>query len=532
MAITPSSHLKLLKCEIEIDNKNQLTFANAIAQYNYFNSLNKLEVDNFTYLRKDNVIRYNAHIDSIIQYNYVMYQNTNYSNKWFYAFITKMEYVSDTLTFIYIKEDPFQTWQFDLTYKRCFVEREHTNDDGIGKNTIDEGLELGEFVANSQVVYNNFNTKATCIGYTKKPSGTFYYSYMGTLFSGVEYQAFQMNSEGNDLLKNFLDSMVSNGLADNIVAIFQIPEAFVPIATGSNNWMSYIFGSDNNSLIHSYIYTFVRGGSIDGYTPKNNKLLVSPYNYLMVDNGAGNFATYQYELFQDSPNISFTIRGIVCPGCSITLIPHNYKLKKAATDPENYQNYAEQLNMGKLGICAWTTDAYTNWLAQNSFNIDSSNLISIGSILVGGAMVASGAGAIAGGGMIAGGIGGIYNNVKQEHQAHFLPNNLQGNLNGGDIMSAISKVNYTFYNMSVKAERARCIDEYFSMFGYKTSRVKVPNITGRSNWNYVKTIDANIEGYIPQESLQEIKDMFNTGVTFWHTTQYFLDYSRTNSIVS
>lgn len=530
MAITPSSHLNLLKCEIEIDNKNQLTFANATAQYNYFNGLNKLEVDNFTYLRKDNVIRYNAHIDSIIQYNYVMYQNTNYTNKWFYAFITKMEYVSDSVTFIYIKEDPFQTWQFDLTYKRCFVEREHTNDDGIGKNTIDEGLELGEFVANSQTVYDNFSAKATCIGYTKKPSGNLTMSYAGSLFSGVEYQAFQNNQEGAEGLVSFLNSMSSGGLSDNIVAIFQIPEAFVPVATGSNNWVAYIFGSDNNSLVHSYIYSFVRGGSIDGYTPKNNKLLVSPYNYLMVDNGAGNFATYQYELFQDSPNISFTIRGIVCPGCSITLIPHNYKLKTTA--PNVAQNYAEQLNMGKLGICAWTSDAYTNWLAQNSFNIDTSNLISIGSILVGGAMVASGAGAMVGGGMIAGGLGGIYNNVKQEHQAHFLPNNLQGNLNGGDVMSAISKVNYTFYNMSVKAERARSIDEYFSMFGYKTSRVKVPNITGRSNWNYVKTIDANIEGYIPQESLQEIKDMFNTGVTFWHTTQYFLDYSRTNSIVS
>ena len=60
-AITPQSDLKLLKCPIESDNRNQMTFSSKTAQYNYFNSLPKLSVDNFTYQRKDNVIRYPAH---------------------------------------------------------------------------------------------------------------------------------------------------------------------------------------------------------------------------------------------------------------------------------------------------------------------------------------------------------------------------------------------------------------------------------------------------------------------------------------
>ena len=81
MAITPDTNLKLLKCNLNLDNSNQLNFANATAQYNYFNSLTKIESSNFSYQRKDNVIRYPAHIDSIIEYNYVMYQNHNYSNK-------------------------------------------------------------------------------------------------------------------------------------------------------------------------------------------------------------------------------------------------------------------------------------------------------------------------------------------------------------------------------------------------------------------------------------------------------------------
>ena len=60
-----------------------------------------------------------------------MYQNENYSNKWFYAFITNMTYVNDGLTYVQIATDVYQTWQFDITFKKCFVEREmlSKNDD-------------------------------------------------------------------------------------------------------------------------------------------------------------------------------------------------------------------------------------------------------------------------------------------------------------------------------------------------------------------------------------------------------------------
>lgn len=85
--------------------------------------------------------------------------------------------------------------------------------------------------------------------------------------------------------------------------------------------------------------------------------------------------------------------------------------------------------------------------------------------------------------------------------------------------------------MSIKAEFAKIIDDYFSIFGYKTNEVKVPNLTGRQNWNYVKTIDCNIIGNFPQDDLQEIKDMFNNGLTIWHNTSTFLDYSQNNNIV-
>ena len=86
--------------------------------------------------------------------------------------------------------------------------------------------------------------------------------------------------------------------------------------------------------------------------------------------------------------------------------------------------------------------------------------------------------------------------------------------------------------MSIKEEYARIIDSFFSTYGYKVSIMKIPNITGRLNWNYIKTIDCNIHGYIPQKDCIEIKNMFNAGVTFWHNPSTFLDYSQSNTIIS
>ena len=124
MALTPSTKLRLIKTPIEIDNKNQLTFNNKTEQRDYFLSLPHLEIDEISYQRKDNMVYFPEHIDKLINYNYVMYLNENYTNKWIYAFITRMEYENDFNTKIYITTDVFQTWQFDITFKESFIERE------------------------------------------------------------------------------------------------------------------------------------------------------------------------------------------------------------------------------------------------------------------------------------------------------------------------------------------------------------------------------------------------------------------------
>ena len=73
MAVTPNTDVYLLKCPLELDEANQINFASATAQFNYFYSLPKIEAEGFTYQRKDSIMRFPAHIDSLLEYTYVMY---------------------------------------------------------------------------------------------------------------------------------------------------------------------------------------------------------------------------------------------------------------------------------------------------------------------------------------------------------------------------------------------------------------------------------------------------------------------------
>ena len=120
----PDTVVYLCSTQLKINNKNQLTFANANEQYQFFMSNKKYQFTDFSYQRQNNRIRVPIHIDKLWNCNYVMYQNKHYTNKWFYAYITRLEYKNENVTDVFIQTDAFQTWQFDITYKESFIERE------------------------------------------------------------------------------------------------------------------------------------------------------------------------------------------------------------------------------------------------------------------------------------------------------------------------------------------------------------------------------------------------------------------------
>ena len=124
MLVVPTSRIILLKNPIEIDYMNELTFSNATAQYNYFYHLPKLECDNATYQRKDEVVRFptdpdmnGVTYDDLIEYNYCMYQNDKWSDKCFYAFVKNVTFDNIGMSYIELETDVWQSWMLSLDRK-------------------------------------------------------------------------------------------------------------------------------------------------------------------------------------------------------------------------------------------------------------------------------------------------------------------------------------------------------------------------------------------------------------------------------
>lgn len=542
MAITPDTNIKLLKCPLNLSNKNQLTFSSKTAQYNYFNGLTKIEIDECSYQRKDNIIRYPAHIDSIIEYNYCMYQNSNYGDKWFYAYITNMTYENDGLTNITIETDAFQTWQFDINFKDSFVEREHVNNDTIGLHTIDENLNMGTAV---QKGYMEEDTALSSWGWVAIMSS--YDPKNGDQFQGISIingnvfgkEVYLVNTNPTSNLVNLLKFILkanADGHIEDISDMFIIPAPLVDQSkieqvifdspdgsTGTVYKMPFSTDDVNYDITTEKRYNF------SDYTPKNNKCFCYPYNYLFVSNNSGNSNIYKYEDFSSDDGLChFNIQLALGIGVSGRAVPRNYKGSGLNDD--------EALPLAKYPVCGWSADSYTNWLTQNAVNLPTqilSNVLGTGQNIISSSDNPKTI-SIADSSNIVSTVGNVVTNIAgtigQFYSASLLPN-IEGGGNTGDVNYSAKRNTFTIRHMGAKKEYIEVIDNFFTMYGYKVNVVKTPNLTGRSNWNYVKTIDCNITANIPQMDLLTIKEIFDAGVTLWHNPSTFLDYSQNNSIV-
>lgn len=542
----------LLSVPLGIDYKHTLYFANSQSQYSYFATriLNaKCTANDCSYQRKDKMIRFPACIDDIINCNYVMYRNDAHSSKWYYAFITRMEYKNDEMTEVYIETDVMQTWLFDYRISPSFIEREHVYDDTTGKHTVPEQLETGDYVINKKnknasllthtlvmactVDLNDYDDALIGSGKYKAVGGAYY----DGIYSGLKYYK-MTRDEANKAIK----ALAETGQSDAIVSIFVVPALYVDGAYPSENPTGYCEVTSGMEVERKpWVNTFgvedtenYKPTTLDGYHPTNNKLFTYPFCYMLMSNNSGGSAVYKYELFnnaEDETHCPFYIYSALTPSMSICISPRDYNGVEI--------NSLEKLNLGKFPICAWATDVYTNWLTQNAVNIP----LSIGTALattgvaVAGAMLApvtGGASALATVGAIGAGVSGatsIASTVGEVYQHSLQPPQAEGNINCGDVTFASGTLTFTAYQMTIKAEFAKLIDDYFTMQGYKVNRVGNPLSDHRENFWFTKTIDVNIKGNLPQADLQKIKQCYNNGITFWRNPEYVGNYIVPNAIV-
>ena len=503
--------------------------------------------NNYSFIRGERgYIKTSFSYNDALKCNYMAFQNPDYSNKWFFAFIDDVIYDNDGTARIRYTIDEFSTWFDYWNPEPCFVEREHVSDDTFGLHTIDEGLNFGDYIvsASGSIESSVFSyTKMhVCIGVSWLPDNTpnLYTTnrMIGGVYSGTYYLVFL----GAGDAAKFIKAYASLSHVGDIQCLYMIPEVLASI-NSSTVWSSAdlggetgiefitLHGSTGVTIINDNI-TISRPTTIGSYTPKNNKVLCYPYNALTISNNSGSMSEYKYEDFINNSPV-FSLVGLQAPSCPMFIYPKNYK-----KDATSKSGYSWGLPLAKIPQGSWNADMYTNWMTQNGINILGMRIDAPTAHAIGGSLQALTGAATGSYESIGSGIGSMLGAVQESYRASMIPNQIGGQTTVGDVTFAYDKLAPTYYKMQIREEVARVIDDWFTRFGYKINRVKLPNQIGRTYWNFVKIGSGESIGYstnqtrsVPAASMEIINTIYRNGTTIWHDHANIGNYSLNNTIV-
>ena len=362
---------------------------------------------------------------------------------------------------------------------------------------------------------------------------------LGGIYNGLCYLIYNTPTDAS----TFIQNATIAGKADAIQAIYMVPYEF----TQTDNDGNPVVVTHNIPKDNNWTYTF------DNKTgPRNKKLYTAPYTTLVCTDQQGNSNTYNYEYFSGT-NCPFELCGIASPVPEAQILPKNYK---GLTD-----NYNERMIIDNFPMCAYATDAFLAWMAQNKGTLKL-NLMDVGynylSNAVSGSTVSEalhgltnvGAGLAFGnpGAIVNGGVQftqasseAIGQNARASYRAgeqtarileevrkhYILPPHAHGGSNNA-LGIATKTLGFRFYSAHVRPEFAAVIDDYFDRYGYAVHRNVRPNIHSRPHWNYVKTIGCSIHGGIPANAAVEIVSIFDNGITFWKNANEVGNYDLDN----
>lgn len=591
--IAPNSEIYLYN-NIEFDNsyKDTMWFNNATEQNAYF-SINKEPKYSFTsqqYTRTSRgKIRIQRIADSLYDCNYMRFKNKRISadgssDKWFYAFITDVEYINEQVTEVTFEIDVMQTYLFDIILEDSFVIRQHSTSDNKFEHLIAEDLDCGE----DYIVANGSGIEAGTVGSvyhvikkepdqfavvtTKVSDGPDVNNPYGCIINkipcvvGLIYWPIQESSFTG--FKNYFDRVDR----DNIVNAFAFPGELTPLVP-----LNAYGGAPGYSIAAYNEITMTYAGpscpnTIDGYTPRNYKLFNYPYNLLGVSNRQGDSLEFKYELFNynmlPTDNPTFTTHGVLLPSPFYALVPNGYRGLV-----EDYDTAIPLTNYPTMPI---SRDSFGSWLNQNRSGILTGLFANGVMRAVSGLSITAGrtgflfdANEATGAAQIAqkqvpavaptplqysytpgweqkeqivphinsNFINGVSFAIGKYINASRMPNSVAGSFSGSGLTAGAEKFEYVFYQLQIRREYAMAIDSYFDMFGYKMNRIMPINRSSRPLWNYVKTAGCNLRNShnnlthidgADSSVLSKVQSIYDSGITFWKNVVGLNvgDYSR------
>lgn len=173
MYITPDSTVFLLE-GVPLDNSytDTIFFDNVTNQHAHFTTAyDRYEFNKLSYQRVNKgTIRVEKKADDLYACNYMVFQNTAYGSKWFYAFINAVTYINDITTEIAYEIDVMQTWFFEAILEPSYVDREHSSSDVIGEHLLPEPVDLGLIICQQTQTTDYFDSYVAVIALAEDDS--------------------------------------------------------------------------------------------------------------------------------------------------------------------------------------------------------------------------------------------------------------------------------------------------------------------------------------------------------------------------
>ena len=307
---------------------------------------------NYSFIRKNRSIKVSFTYAQCVQCNYMAFQNPDYSNRWFFAWIDNIEYIGENTCQIDFTIDHFSTWWSALNKTSVFTEREHVASDSYGLHTLPEPVKPDMMISQG-VVQRFFSNYRIAVFWLPAQinNSNFHYIDIDGVYSPHNLNVYPCTLGGIGALNNDLSNTGGELSNANIIAINLIPTAFFDSLP---EYSPYWFYGAHNAV--TIVNNMPKPVNLNGYIPVNNKCLMYPYTYIVADNGT-NEKIYKYEKFSNiAQGATLNISAAPQPNGTASLYPFNY-------DGITGANVAESLTLGDLPMVPFMTDSYAAWLA-------------------------------------------------------------------------------------------------------------------------------------------------------------------------
>ena len=168
----------------------------------------------------------------------------------------------------------------------------------------------------------------------------------------------------NEWYDNLMNRLQQETYSDYIISCFSVPKLAVQDFMTSENRLApndyiYVLQGGNTYTSNPVMKTLVSTPStLDGYTPRNQKLRTYPYMYIGFNPNNGSSKIYRYEDFANGTP-QFKLISEVNPNPTICFIPQNYR-------GQSGDSLSDISTMNGYPTLSSRNDYYNSWLAQNS----------------------------------------------------------------------------------------------------------------------------------------------------------------------